>query len=121
MKIEAQVCSLEFAKKLMELGVKQESLFSWANTIGQKDQRCWRIEPKIEDAMMGYLSAFTVAELGEMLPPAFSTSRGVGNRWICVDEMKSHSEDGKLRFTETEARAKMLIYLIENKLITLEA
>ena len=29
MKIESQVCSLELAKKLKELGVKQESLYYW--------------------------------------------------------------------------------------------
>ena len=29
MKLEDQVCSLELAKKLKELGVKQDSLFYW--------------------------------------------------------------------------------------------
>lgn len=29
MKLESQVVSLELAKKLKELGVKQESLFQW--------------------------------------------------------------------------------------------
>ncbi len=67
MKLEDQVTSLEISKRLRELRVKQESLFYWANTIGQEDQSCWRIEPKIEDVSMEYISAFTVAECISML------------------------------------------------------
>ena len=66
-------------------------------------------------------SVFTVAELGNQLPPAFRSSRGADKRWMCVNEMKSSSEDGKIRFAETEAdaRANMLIYLIENGMTNL--
>lgn len=71
MKLESQVCSLEYAKRLKELGVKQESLFYWSFYDGGFSEE----EPGItltDEANHGFeedlLSAFTVAELGEMLP-----------------------------------------------------
>jgi hypothetical protein len=36
MKLEDQVCSLELAKRLQELGVKRESLFYWHEEQGHK-------------------------------------------------------------------------------------
>ena len=80
MNIESQVCSLELAQKLLTLGVKQNSLFHWM------DCRNGRIDffPEPQgfirpEYAVGYLpshlvksvdhwSAFTVAELGEILP-----------------------------------------------------
>ena len=116
MKLESQVCSLDLAKKLKELGVKQDSVLHWHQYGDQP--------PILKDYPNTHLgwtsySAFTVAELGEMLPPAYSSSRGANNKFMCVNEMKSNSEAGKIRFADTEAdtRAKMLIYLIENNLL----
>ena len=64
MKLEEQVCSLELAKKLKELGVKQDGYFSW-ELIYKK----WEIRPDCcyEDLDNVMVSAFTVAELGEIL------------------------------------------------------
>lgn len=70
MKLEDQVCSLELAKELKELGVKQESLFVWVYL----DQNCYSIKfypysiiPD-ENSTVKIFSAFTVAELGKMIP-----------------------------------------------------
>lgn len=74
MKIEKQVCSLELAKKLKELGVEQESLFYW---WGNREKTeiiiayrgdLWEWSIPIGVKENGYCSAFTVAELGDMLP-----------------------------------------------------
>jgi len=137
MKLEQQVCSLELAQKLKELGVKQESEFHWRVT-----------EPNHESALPGgpflldksYLpydskmvsafSAFTVAELGEMLP-TFCELEGTNRVFNCWKEPQGwqcaycpHSGVGdwglKEAKTEADARAKMLIYLLENKLISVE-
>jgi hypothetical protein len=70
MTLENQVCSFNLAKRLAELGVKQVSLFNWHSALA-KDQ------PSTVVLGKGYvsripaegenISAFTVAELGEML------------------------------------------------------
>jgi hypothetical protein len=129
MKLENQVCSLELARELKELGVKQESLFWWA--FDKKQNGNWG-EPN--DAKYSYLwdvtysaglmeinaevvvSAFTVAELGEMLKNLKYIS-GLpswdGSNWVTI------GHDFKAS-TEADARAKMLIYLLENNLLTNE-
>lgn len=162
MELEKQVCSLELAKKLKELGVKQESFFYWWesgweakwNVIEARNFMCdCDSEPEAMhgcdireiaaeriggpgkyDPKAAY-SAFTVAELGEMLPEGIKIDGGflfidcphhnspMGYRcWIsntngtapCAVQPK----DNKPRLkTEADARAKMLIYLIEKKLI----
>lgn len=136
MKIEDQVCSLELAKKLKEFGVKQESLFSWIYTDaplddGSRDkvvlthtlgESHWELGGEQDT-----YSAFTVAELGEMLPGNISglyfvTQKGLmGNSWyVEALTVVGHSEVWlAIAKTEADARAKCLIYLIENKLITL--
>ncbi|MEA2240294.1 MAG: hypothetical protein QOC81_5018 [Thermoanaerobaculia bacterium] len=50
MKLEDQVCSLDFAKKLKELRVKQESLFRWQEwrELGERAKGYpfeWQLEP----------------------------------------------------------------------------
>lgn len=134
MKLEQQVVSLELAKKLKELGVRQDSLFYWylAKNVNNID-----LEYR-PDSLAGhpthknnYCSAFTVAELGEMLPRRITKARWT---WICfkdavdsmdiwncilADEEVSRREVKRLLAeTEADARAKMLIWLIEEGYIT---
>lgn len=124
MKLEQQVCSLELAKKLKELGVKQESLFYWYSLINS-----WRIDNKKSNE--SDISAFTVAELGEMLPSQIKymgyvyefvmTKNWTKKGWYANYEKLENKVRGMIEGVDTEAdaRAKMLIYLLENKLITL--
>lgn len=123
MKIEQQVCSLELAKRLKELGVKQESLFHWQHKLGGSSE-----SDAGKDILVygryGYhcvevASAFTSAELGEMLPPGptehvkVAKSVDYPDLWMCW--MRGHVERD---VNEADARAKMLVWLIENNLIT---
>lgn len=118
MELSKQIVSLELAKKLKELGVKQESLHLWQYVYAHKG---YEIDNGDLDPSMTF-SAFTVAELGEMLPE-YANVNGM-QTWFC------DKENGKWRCgfrynintvqkadTESDARAKMLIYLLENKLI----
>jgi hypothetical protein len=71
MKLEEQVCSLDLAKRLKELGVKQESYWYWVdwqeNNHEDGAPKGWNLEhPPHSDCP--FVSAFTVAEFGEMLP-----------------------------------------------------
>jgi hypothetical protein len=79
MNLGQQVCSLKLTNRLRDIGVKQESVFWWcdqpdcAETVQYCDDR---YRESCSLAVIGY-SAFTVAELGEMLPK-FYKSRDVG-------------------------------------------
>lgn len=133
MELKKQVCSLEFAMRLKELGVKQESVFLW-DTIVRWDRPYPYLRLNQFDAPAdGHISAFTVAELGEILPRGFSSGRPFGKDlfecWPTFDSAPSgeiiKEQEKYLKvpldceLTEADARAKMLIYLIENKLINI--
>lgn len=150
MKLENQVCSLESAKKLKELGFVQESLFYWSWCITEDSNGHAEIvdedqnyaEQHREEIEYECASAYTVAELGELLPCHISQQEkghaelnwhmktgkthfaGECDRWgieytcnqICPGPTSMHRLTA-FADTEAEARAKMLIYLKENKLI----
>lgn len=125
MPLEKQVASLELSKKLKELGMKQHdsAVFEWrpyAKGSSAEGEYYLVLVPR-RDGYGIYDSngsaAFTVAELGEMLPYA-----GLGayliackgrDDWSCAYGLQKTIFSG----TEANARAKMLIYLIENNLI----
>lgn len=147
MKLEQQVCSLELAKRLKELGVKQESLFYWVDlNFGGKrgdlkpypmfyqNQRPWDDGDLYSEYWLA--SAFTAAELGLLLPgtitrqehfvePYDLTCQRLGEGWYVfyqtVHDFAVLNGDEGMRNAQSEAdaRAELLIYLIENKLITL--
>jgi hypothetical protein len=100
MKLEWQVCSLELAKRLKELGAPQDSLFYWFGPVSIGLPRRVRAAPFVDYCANITLhpiiaSAFTVAELGAMLPKALHA-----DLYLEAD-------------TEADARAKTLIYLLE--------
>jgi len=117
--------------------VKQESLFTYA-FISEKEGygiyptlKLMQQGQRIRAFATGYenIAAFTVAELGEMLPHKIYgetdweiyLERGDDNYIIgYINEAKNGERLDDVCFndkTEADARAKMLIYLIENKLI----
>jgi hypothetical protein len=71
-------------------------------------------------------AAFTVAELGEMLPINTSMTKG-GHFWHCLwwDREQDITRENATKHhripsdSEADARARMLIYLLDNKLITI--
>jgi len=132
MNIEDQIVSLELAKKLKEIGVKQESLFYWhkyrykswySNTL----RDCYlvvrsadEIEKSHEGVVRKIASAFTVAELGEILTNIHGRwSSGTLNepdtddRYICEWYDRYGVEYWTCGKTEAEARAKAIIWLKE--------
>ena len=143
MDLKDQVCSLKLAKQLKELGVKQESLWYWDSCGNlKKDDHWFLITTESYDfndypgPTFNIISAFTCAELGEMLP-VILTKTTLNNyelriqklddnkRWECfykdwnVPEVGHGHLKGQTFRDKTEAntRAKMLIYLIKNNLI----
>lgn len=124
MKLESQVCSLELAKQLKELGVKQESAF-YRDEFGHLHDI-----PYLEKySGHHYTSAFTVAELGEMLPDQWNSFELVierfENEWDIryVERMADGDETRGERFCDTNeanCRASMLIHLLTQGILKLE-
>lgn len=113
MKLEDQVVSLELAKRLKELGVTQKSAFYWATS----EVKCGTVSGELDLELSNYASgdydncsAFTVAELGEIIPPYFHTHRLKDGSW-------RGATDQDIAENEAEARAKMLIHLIEKGIV----
>ena len=56
--------SLKLSKWLQDNGFERESEMYWGNTIGQKDQTCWRLYTKeqkeIPDTAMEYYPAYDI-------------------------------------------------------------
>jgi len=151
MKLEEQVVSLELAKRLKELGVKQDSYFYWADdSIVSTVNLDILLEDEFVRSLSGInndwpdqeikelSSAYTVAELGEYLNLPIDKNHKINGRFhqnIYLDfgfkrfRLVSSSEAGFSESTkilaqfesdkEADVRAKMLIYLLENKLIKL--
>lgn len=135
MLLTQQCVSLDLAKKLAALGVKQESAFSWhqelysnidTGEVIESDE--WRIcqnpeSGRTQDDTYGRkrwpaYSAYTTSELGEMLPSGFCTS---GKGWMHDIGLEGEPKMpyGLMEKNEVNVRAKMLIHLIENKKIAL--
>lgn len=116
-------CSLKLAKRLEELGVKQESAFYWfEHKVNKRKLLAFKTE-------IGYYSITGAGFSSEYLKTcnvfsAFTTGE-IGN--ILIAHRKEWEENEKMKFPlpddplkdvfDVNFWAKMLIYLLENKLI----
>jgi hypothetical protein len=130
-KIAKQVCSPALAQQLKALGVPQESLWYWVASSG----RTYPLLAAEEDLSAAPLfqaaavSAFTVGELGELLPSTVEQDgevlcfrslkfpRGFAVAYVPTEADRYSGVEMKAA-TEADARAQLLIYLIENSLYT---
>lgn len=117
--MEDQCVSLALAQRLKALGVKQESEFAWhCHKLRESDiPDSWSLWPCSENDvfMEDYCAAFTVAELGEILPDqsySIHTSHG-WNAWD--DEWCGMMPSAA---TEAEARGSLLAALLEREVRT---
>ena len=129
MELNKQVASLELCKRLKELNVPQESLFYWgayenplqkifkeSDTITEN----WGLFStfKNEKCPPDYIiAAFTCSELGEMLPYGSPTSRDETGWYMNVIAPLEKWKEMYPCYNESDARAKMIIHLIENGLM----
>jgi len=131
MNLEQQVTSLALSKRLKELGVKQMALFWWSehtipatlwneHDLGENDPYAGVSDESV--------AAFTVAELGELLPNYFKHQE-----YGYINLVMMKLDDGRAEVmykarldcvlversdTEAEARGLVLAHLIENKLLS---
>lgn len=126
MMIERQVCNLELSKRIEELGVKQESYFYWCKIIGTDKWEINKFSEDGEDQIKSWLtdeialSAFTVSELGEILPIGIECYKREKDDYVVTYSISNYNYKQINDKNEADARAKMLIYLIENGLINKE-
>lgn len=133
--IEGIICSVELAKKLKEIHVPQQSIFYWLSNLTRDTWHSSMRHGFNKKYHSEALSAFTSEELSKFLPftvkidgkKNYLTSH-VGhtynmiNTWIGYHE---HDEETSIDIItidfdakkEVDARAKMLIYLIEKGLV----
>lgn len=136
MKLESQVITLEQAIKLFDLGVDLASQFAWCwngHKMTSTGERDFFINlDGFEKEWPEAYAAFTVAELGVMLhlyANGVSLHPNMGYSASCEHRnVKSHEKNlgtGTTWYltyhkTEAEARGALLIYLLENNLLTPE-
>jgi len=130
--LKHQVSNLELSIKLRDLGVNQTSMYMWAEDIMinpalklKKDIRIYHESHGQFAHLKRIASAYTVAELGEMLPDCYdhngditlniSKEYNTGKYIWYIDYGEDCSIIKETKdITEANARAKMLIWLIEN-------
>lgn len=131
MKLENQLTSIEPSIKLRELGVVQKSLFIYVKSEAH-GIKPYYIETEFDLSehiqIERVCSAYTVAELGVMLPyqlksGSFLKCEKYDDTWRIEYNHSCFPGDVDVgdalpdEKTEADARANMLIYLLENKLI----
>lgn len=155
MKVEEQVCNLQQAKKLKDLGVETTSLFYYGEYLSKEERKVlietdWQHDIEWEYGISNNKmkvnatnqndgcesswcggnhpygmynrlgSAFTVAELGVMLP-IYEESHKASNEkgyWYCGS--LEGVDDWVVADTQAEVMAKRLIGLIESQRVRVE-
>lgn len=106
MKLHDQICTIEQAKRLKELGVAEKSYFVFLvfkDTVEHTGPRWAYVGDKRIQ-----IPSFTVAELGVMLPDYFSVHRGHSGGYYC----------NKLMSTDPEAIGPTMAQAMASRLIT---
>ena len=129
MQLSQLVTSLETSQKLKALGVEQDSLFYFLQTA---DDVWWqelkfpenhnRLQYWIKPSspytnVQNPISAFTSAELWEILPYNVCHFSKDGNMWLALHWHNLQEWHWEFADNEAEARWKLLIYLKENNLV----
>jgi hypothetical protein len=122
MKLQDQCCTREQGHRLVELGIKPDALFWWMPA---------QSGPHGEYIQYGFngnnlAPAFNVAELGKLLPvqPNTNTTYSWYHRYNWKGHSVGYSQNGGTNHieigwyeTEAQARAALLIDLLENNLM----
>ena len=119
MELQQQVTNLELSKRMKELGFKKKSFARWeVYTDPNTNRKKKLIVLQGGHTFVDSYSAYTVAELGEMLSSYkynWQNYKGSDGQWVLGDYILSLPPTKGI--TEADTRAKMLIYLKENNLL----
>lgn len=115
MDIENQVVSLELAKRLKELGVRQGGYFLWQEGDGEMgagfDRKLVRNDG-LNHTWAGKCSAFTAEELAEMAKPniIYRNPNAIGKWMASIPSVEGYSE------TIADALGNLLVKRIQDGL-----
>jgi len=118
-----QKVGYEFNRYDLQLEVKR-----WEDESSEEFEKWRKRQKRAENKFLkeNIISAFTSAELGEILPNGIDyiiTTTKQANRWLCRCEYIKGAFREELYYewaeTEVDVRALVLIYLLENKIIKL--
>jgi len=110
MTLEKQCCTLAQAKRLKELHVINNSIATWYCNIPNTGTIVMLSESGLT---VEQYPAYTVAELGDLLPTEYYTVRFSSNFWEWSNDVEQVG-NGPYRY-EAEARADLLIHLLETE------
>lgn len=131
MEMSDQVCSVEQAKKLKEIGVKLKSIFYWSENIKPEPIEKIKLNNfwdgnhglREDSEYFNFYPAYTVAELGVLLPGYIYfqlESHFFSYSWVGCPRTYSIHVGSVMTFygqSEAELRADCLIWLIENQFV----
>lgn len=120
MKIEKYVTNPMTSLHLAAAGVRLKSIYGFVKSETAKTVT-FRLVPSGDKMLRsGFLHAYTLGELGEMIPFGHLQSATVEKMPGGVWQVKS--KNGKMHFfkNETEARAHVLLDLLNSKTITID-
>lgn len=126
MELKQQVISLEIAQRLAKLGIKGESLYWWQiDRTGGVELRYGKTNDNFGLSVIEWYPAYSVAELGEMLPwmikkiPPFAYLKIEKDHhgWIIKYEWDGEVTAEEVGDTLADAMGLMACYLKENNLL----
>lgn len=134
-KLTDHLVNLELSRKLHEIGVRKESIYYWSKLSIQKDYQLEQRVPMLTgevilSACSEYIPAYLVSELGEMMPYIIQIKNDQLYLTMDCDRMPFYEsmDRGTELYSpycndddnECDYRAKLLIYLIEEKIVKAE-
>lgn len=123
MKVEKQVCTLQQAKKLKELGVEQKSIFTWCVFMPSPIGEDWFYAPvyfqeDIEKVLTEDIaSAYSIPELAKMIKGGTYEAERLWNRMLS----RINGGNSCIAFYNASFLAEFLIEILEAKYLSVEA
>ncbi len=108
--LDKQVCSVKWAKRLKEIGIRQDTYFHW---IYDEKNDIWEVSwTDYFDETDIHCSAFTVQDFVDLFPRLFKVARSE-NQWKFYCEYADMSLDDEPNMANVFAR--ILISISKNK------
>ena len=118
--MQDQCITLDQAKRLAELGVIEKSICVWYVPSMKEYQPYVQFARPADNSNSNFFRAYTVAELGVMLPTLgikrYKSNNGRGSDYYWLEYQSQDWSD----LNEASLLAKVLIYLLEENMTTAE-